>query len=289
MAESGNIQAAIGGLSDWLEREQRSGKDAVWLPDETLQRLHELPQRLAGASVAPAPGPQAVDPEPLAESVPAAATTTANATDDQAARDQLNALAREAKRDSDCRGLGSLRDTMVFATGNPNADLMFVGEAPGYEEEKQKKPFVGPAGQLLTTIIEAMGLMRDEVYISNIVKFRPMIDDGARQGRSNRKPTAEEMAASVKYVRSEIGIVRPSVIVALGGTAASGLLGLEGSIGRLRNQFHDLDGTSVMVTYHPSYLLYREKEGPEALKAEKRKVWEDMCLVLKKLGRPLPS
>jgi len=172
---------------------------------------------------------------------------------------------------------------MVFASGNPNADLMFVGEAPGYEEEKQKKPFVGPAGQLLTKIIEAMGLLRDDVYISNIVKFRPMIDDGTNQGRSNRKPSAEEMALSVKYVRSEIEIVSPKVIVALGGTAAAGLLGVEGSVGKLRNRFHDLAGTPVMVTFHPSYLLYREKEGPAAVKAEKKKVWDDMQLVLAQL------
>ena len=204
---------------------------------------------------------------------------------DQQKRDQLNALARQAKSDPESRALGTLRDTMVFATGNPDAELMFVGEAPGYEEEKQKKPFVGPAGQLLTKIIEAMGLSRDDVYISNIVKFRPMIDDGNAQGPSNREPSVTEMAACVKYVRAEIDVVQPKVIVALGGTAAQGLLGLQGGIGKLRNQFHDLDGTPVMVTYHPSHLLYQEKEGPAAVKAEKRKVWDDMQLVLAKLGR----
>lgn len=302
MAEPHQIQSAIRGLQHWLSIEQRAGRDAVWLPETTLQRLRELPIRLAtqaptapAVNEAPAPAPTQNTPSVQSEvPVPAAEppVTTAqessatNATaGDQEKRDQLNALARQAKLDPESRALGSLRDAMVFATGNPDAELMFVGEAPGYEEEKHKKPFVGPAGQLLTKIIEAMGLSREDVYISNIVKFRPMIDDGNTQGRSNRKPTITEMAACVKYVRAEIDVVEPKVIVALGGTAAQGLLGLQGSIGNLRNQFHDLDGTPVMVTYHPSYLLYREKEGPAAVKAEKRKVWDDMQLVLAKLGR----
>ena len=285
------IQAAIRGLQHWLSTEQRAGRDAMWLPETTLQRLRELPSRIAATTVAAAPvsvptsepsrggeSPSVVEPATMGNREPGTSGG------DQEKRDQLNALARQARRDPESLSLGTLRDTMVFATGNPEADLMFVGEAPGYEEEKQKKPFVGPAGQLLTRIIEAMGMSRDDVYISNIVKFRPMIDDGSRQGRSNRKPTVTEMAACVKYVRSEIDIVQPKVIVALGGTAAQGLLGLQGSIGNIRNRFHDLDGTPVMVTYHPSYLLYREKEGPAAVKAEKRKVWDDMQMVLARLG-----
>lgn len=296
MSETYNIPAALCGLNDWLAREQHSGKTAVWLPGETLERLRDLPQRLSASgstdsvpTVAsnPAVGESAKAMPQVATAAPAskpAVGAAAAPSDDRARRDRLNAFAREAKRDPVCRGLGTLRETMVFASGNPNAELMFVGEAPGYEEERQKKPFVGPAGQLLIRIIEAMGFQREDVYISNIVKFRPMIDDGSRQGRSNRKPSAEEMAASVKYVRSEIDIVAPKVIVALGGTAAAGLLGLDGSIGKLRSQFHDLDGTPVMITYHPSYLLYREKEGPVAFNAEKKKVWADMQMVLEKLG-----
>jgi DNA polymerase len=297
VAEPDQIQAAIRGLQHWLSVEQRAGREAVWLPETTLQRLRDLPTRLAAS----APASAAVETTAPVEAA-SAVTTTAPATElpttksreqstmttaagDQQKRDQLNALARQAKRDPESRELGTLRDIMVFATGNPDAELMFVGEAPGYEEEKQKKPFVGPAGQLLTKIIEAMGLSRDDVYISNIVKFRPMIDDGSKQGRSNRKPTIIEMAACVKYLRAEIDVVQPKVIVALGGTAAQGLLGLQDSIGKIRNQFHDLDGTPVMVTYHPSYLLYREKEGPAAVKAEKRKVWDDMQMVLAKLGQ----
>ena len=295
MAEPDQIQAAIRGLQHWLTIEQRAGREAIWLPTTTLQRLRDLPARLAAsapaavAAPAPAPTPAAIKQAAPVTQQPETKSnepSTNNTGSDREKRDQLNALARQAKRDPESRALGTLRDTMVFATGNPDADLMFVGEAPGYEEEKRKKPFVGPAGQLLTKIIEAMGLSRDDVYISNIVKFRPMVGEGSSQGRSNRKPTVIEMAACVKYVRAEIDVVQPKVIVALGGTAAQGLLGLQGSIGKLRNQFHDLDGTPVMVTYHPSYLLYREIEGPAAVKAEKRKVWDDMQLVLAKLGRP---
>ncbi len=288
VSEPQNITAALHGLDQWLKREQRSGKSAVWLPEETLQRLRELPHRIrpaVSATEAPPAQPTATPaPTPPATAVAAATAPSPTANVDQPKRDRLNALARAAKRDTECRALGTLRETMVFATGNPDADLMFVGEAPGYEEEQQKKPFVGPAGQLLTKILGAMGLQRDDVYISNIVKFRPMIDDGTKQGRSNRQPSAEEMALSVKYVRAEIEIVAPKVIVALGGTAAAGLLGLDDGVGKLRGRFHDLDGTPAMVTYHPAYLLHQEKQGPAALKAEKKKVWDDMQLVLAKLG-----
>ena len=165
---------------------------------------------------------------------------------------------------------------------------MLVGEAPGFEEEKQREPFVGPAGQKLTQILGAMGLKRPgDVYISNIVKFRPMIGDGRFQGPKNRKPTPDEMAAAVKYVMAEIDVIRPQAIVALGGTAAEGLLDLSGSVGRMRNQFYELKGIPVMVTYHPSYLLRAESNSADGGKSEKRKVWEDMLLVMEKIGLPI--
>ena len=177
---------------------------------------------------------------------------------------------------------------MVFSVGNPDAPLMFVGEAPGFEEERLREPFVGPAGQLLTKIIVAMGLRRPEdVYISNIVKFRPLDGDARFQGQRNRKPTPVEMAAAVKYVLAEIAVVQPRVIVALGGTATEGLLELTGSVSSMRGRFFDLRGTPVMVTYHPSYLLREESKSPDQGKAEKRKVWEDMLMVMERLGLPI--
>ncbi|MBL9154844.1 MAG: uracil-DNA glycosylase [Verrucomicrobiales bacterium] len=201
---------------------------------------------------------------------------------------QIAWLAQRAEHCEACRSLGTLRDTMVFSTGNPDARLMFIGEAPGFEEERQREPFVGPAGQLLTRIIETMGLRRPEdVYISNIVKFRPIKGDPRFQGQQNRKPETNEMAISAKYVFAEIDVVRPEVIVAVGATAAEGLLHIAGSLASLRGRFHDLKGIPVMVTYHPSYLLRETDKDPVRGKQEKRKVWEDMLLVMERLGMPI--
>lgn len=177
----------------------------------------------------------------------------------------------------------SLRKTMVFAVGDPHASLMFVGEAPGAEEEKLREPFVGPAGQKLTAIIKAMGLDRSQVYISNICKFRPAMDN---QGSGNRKPTAEEMRVCLPFVLTEIDLIKPKVIVALGATAAEGL-GMPGSVGSLRGRFHNTSGIPTMITYHPSYLLREEKMG-DGLRA-KRQVWEDMLKVMEKLELPISA
>ena len=179
------------------------------------------------------------------------------------------------------RQLGTLRQTMVFSVGDPNAKLMLIGEAPGAEEERQREPFVGPAGQKLTGILKAMGLERSQVYISNICKFRPAIEN---QGSSNRAPSDQEMAACLPFVLTEIDILRPQVIVALGATASKGL-GIDGPVGRLRGKFHEFQGTPTMVTYHPSYILREEKMngGMQA----KRQVWEDMLQVMERLGLPI--
>ena len=197
--------------------------------------------------------------------------------------EKINNLAMMAESDPIPQSLGTLRQTMVFAVGSPEARLMFVGEAPGEHEEQMREPFVGPAGQLLTKIIEnAMGLQRSSVYISNICKFRP--STGANQGSRNRAPTPEEMAACVRYIQTEISLIRPAVIVALGATAATGL-GIIGAVGRLRNRFHAVDGIPTMVTYHPSYILRQEMEGGGTV--ARRQVWEDMLMVMEKLGLPI--
>ena len=170
---------------------------------------------------------------------------------------------------------------MVFSVGDPNAKLMLIGEAPGVEEERQREPFVGPAGQKPTGILKAMGLERSQVYISNICKFRPAMED---QGNGNRAPTDQEMAACLPFVLTEIDVIRPQIIVALGATASKGL-GIEGPVGRLRGKFHDFRGTPIMVTYHPSYILREEKlnGGMQA----KRQVWEDMLQVMERLSMPI--
>ena len=197
--------------------------------------------------------------------------------------EKLAALREMAETWEPARSMSSLRQTMVFAVGNPQASLMFVGEAPGAEEEKQREPFVGPAGQKLTAIIKAMGIDRPQVYISNICKFRPAMDN---QGSGNRKPTAEEMRVCLPFVLTEIDLIKPQVIVALGATAAEGL-GIPGTVGGLRGKFHSTSGIPTMVTYHPSYLLREEQTG-DGIRA-KRAVWEDMLKVMEKLGLPISA
>lgn len=192
--------------------------------------------------------------------------------------DKLQYLRDLAQNWQPARELNSLRDTMVFATGNPHTELMLIGEAPGYYEEVQQEPFVGRAGEKLNQILKAMGLSRDMVYISNIVKFRPSLPN---QRTNNRAPTPEEIEACLPIIMNEIRVIRPKLIIALGGTAAAGLLGEQGSVSSMRGRFHDLNGIPVRVTYHPSYLL--RSDSPR----EKRKVWEDMLAVMERLGMPI--
>jgi uracil-DNA glycosylase len=228
-------------------------------------------QRITGTPASPAP------PTVPATGMPA---TTVVTVPDKSAR--LAALAAEADKSPACRGLGTLRDTMVFAKGSADAELMFIGEAPGAEEERQGEPFVGPAGQLLTKIIQAMGFKSGEIYISNICKFRPIVEDGRPQGSRNRPPTRLEMDTCLPFITEEIRIIQPRLIVALGATASTGL-GIEGTVGRLRGQFHEFQGIPVMVTYHPSYLLRCEQDDGGGIR-EKRLVWEDLLLVMERLG-----
>jgi uracil-DNA glycosylase len=177
-----------------------------------------------------------------------------------------------------CPHLASSRKTVVFGVGNTDADLMFVGEAPGADEDEQGEPFVGKAGQLLTKIIQATGLKRGDVYIANILKCRP---DTPGQAAGNRKPTADEMATCIPFLHEQIDLIRPRVIVALGATAVEGLLGKTIGITRLRGNWKTYRGTPLMPTYHPAYLL--RNQAP----AEKRRVWEDMMQVMEKLGLPI--
>lgn len=174
----------------------------------------------------------------------------------QTVEDKLNFLREKAQHWRAARRLGTLRDTMVFATGNPHARLMLVGEAPGYDEERLVEPFVGRAGQKLNQILAAMKLSRDDVYISNVCKFRPSM--GSQQGTVNRPPSDEEIAACLPLILAEIRAIRPSCIVCLGGSSAKGLLGSASSVSALRGRWLECQGAPVRVTYHPSYLLRNE-------------------------------
>jgi DNA polymerase len=192
--------------------------------------------------------------------------------------EQLRHLAERASVCVKCPHLVARRHTVVFGVGNPDAKLMFVGEGPGEEEDLQGEPFVGRAGQLLTKMILAMGLAREQVYIANVVKCRPDMPPGAT---GNRKPTKQEMETCVPYLRAQIEVIKPRVLVALGMTAIEGLLGITGTMGALHGKFLEYRGTPLLPTYHPSYLLRNQSI------TEKRKVWEDLLKVMERLEMPI--
>jgi DNA polymerase len=250
----------------------------------TLQQLREAPPLAEktppvkmevpiAEPVAPVAAPVAV-PVVLPTVPPSESPIVAN-------QDRATAMAAlRAKVDAclKCPHLVSSRKNVVFGVGDIHAALMFVGEAPGADEDEKGEPFVGMAGQLLTRIIKAMGLGRDTVYIANILKCRP---DTPGRTSGNRKPTAEEMSACSPYLLEQIGLIRPKVIVALGATAMEGLLGKTEGIGKLRGHFLMFRDTPLMPTFHPAYLLRNQAPG------EKRKVWEDMLAVMEKLEMPI--
>lgn len=192
---------------------------------------------------------------------------------------ELDKIAVEAGKCRLCE-LGSLRTNAVPGEGNPDARIMFVGEAPGADEDAQGRPFVGRAGQLLDKIINACGLKRSDVFIGNVLKCRPP---------DNRDPRAEEIICCLPYLQKQIEIIKPEIIVALGAHAARTLLNTTKSIGQLRGQFHEYYAglgsppIKLMATYHTAYLL--RNYSPE----NRRRVWEDMKKVLAELGLPVPA
>ncbi len=218
---------------------------------------------------------------PATQAAPTAAPRVAPPGNTAAKIEQLRVLDETQVRGcTKCR-LCETRTQTVFGQGSPDARLVFVGEAPGFEEDRQGLAFVGRAGQLLTKMITAMGLSRDDVFICNVLKCRPP---------NNRDPAADEILACSPYLRQQLETVRPEVLVALGAPAAKTLLNTAESIGKLRGRFHDYyysgidglgDSVPLMPTYHPAYLL----RNP----GEKRKAWEDLQLVLHFLGMPVPS
>jgi len=163
------------------------------------------------------------------------------------------------------------RKQIVFGVGNPRADLMFIGEAPGADEDQQGEPFVGRAGQLLNNMIKAMGLRREDVYIANIIKCRPP---------GNRTPEREECETCSPFLMRQIAVIRPKVIVALGAVAAKTLLAINAPMAELRGHWYDFRGTKLAVTYHPAFLLRDPRQKSEA--------WKDLQMVMKELGLRAP-
>ena len=164
------------------------------------------------------------------------------------------------------------RKQIVFGVDNPRADIMFVGEAPGADEDIQGEPFVGRAGQLLNNMISAMGIRREDVYIANIIKCRPP---------GNRTPEREECETCSPFLMRQIEVVKPKIIVALGAVAAKTLLGVNDAMINLRGHIYDFKKTKLAITYHPAYLLRDPRQKKEA--------WRDLQMVMKHLGMPLPQ
>jgi uracil-DNA glycosylase family 4 len=268
---------------------------------ETITSLQQRRVTMAPAAPQIAAPPPMVKPSPLPTPPPAPQAPKITKSQQQTTDDFLSstrpiaavtpaALSPEAKAAAfaelrqrvlpciKCAHLASSRKNVVFGVGDINARLMFIGEAPGADEDEQGEPFVGRAGELLTKIIQTMGLSRSTVYIANILKCRP---NTPGQASGNRKPTLDEMKTCIPYLHEQIDLIRPEVIVALGGTAVEGLLGKMSGITKLRGNWHTYRGTPLMPTYHPAYVLRNQ-----AL-SEKRRVWEDMLQVMEKLSLPI--
>lgn len=282
---SADYQQLLGATIQHLEGLKARGKRHVNVSTETMRAL-ALPAR----TPAPSKAPLATAPLPARTTIPVIApraaaplvaaseplpTPVSNSPEKTAAFAALRVRVLACVR---CTHLAASRRNVVFGVGNIDSPLMFVGEAPGADEDLQGEPFVGAAGQLLTKIISATGLTRSDVYIANILKCRP---DTPGQTAGNRKPTAEEMQTCIPFLHEQIDLVQPKVIVALGATAVEGLLGKTLGITKLRGNWQTYRGIPLMPTYHPAYLLRNQAMS------EKRRVWEDMLAVMEKLGLPI--
>jgi DNA polymerase len=295
------MRLALQTLADELRRLKAAGVRTVPVPDETLAALRQAvlaqrEQRRAKAEAPPAPPaieaparvrvsavapPPATTPPPVAAKLPAPPTVVLPA-GDKAAR--WAALRDLVEQDATCRAHVRPGKKVVLGVGSLDATIMFVGEAPGAEEEIQGEPFVGPAGQLLTKMIQGMGLKRENVYIGNIMNWRPEIPTpfGAQQ-IGNRPPTEEEMRYCLPYLRAQIEVVDPELLVALGTTAAQGLLGFGSfkALGEIRGKWREFAGKPLMVTYHPSYILRNQSNR------SKRMIWEDLLQVMERAELPI--
>jgi len=264
------LDATIGHLESLKQR----GVRYVDASPESLSRLaRPVAQKTTAAPLGQA-APTIIAPRPDEPSV--YDSPKLSAADKDSA---MTKLRDEALACAQCAHLVSTRTQVVFGVGTVHAELMLIGEAPGLDEDKEGEPFVGAAGQLLTKIIEATGLDRDKVYIANILKCRP---DTPGKVYGNRKPRPEEMETCFPWVKRQIEIIQPRVMVALGGTAVEGLLGkMPSGITRLRGNWQAYRGVPVMPTFHPSYLLRNQSW------VIKRHVWEDMMQVMERLNMPI--
>ena len=285
------MRAALNALTDELRRLKTAGVKTVAVSEESLAALRAALQGEDGDAPAPVPALRAEKtlappapagagrtPRPPAETFPAAPVVNLPA-GDKAAR--WSALTELVRNDPVCRAHLRPGKKAVLGVGNLDAKIMFVGEAPGAEEEVQGEPFVGPAGQLLNRMIVATGLARADVYIGNIMNWRPeMAPDQNGVQFGNRPPTPAEMAYCLPYLRAQIEIVNPDILVALGASAATGLLGAGAfrALSEVRGQWRDYGGKPLIVTYHPSYILRNPTNK------SKRLIWDDFLKLMERAG-----
>ena len=264
-----------------MSQEQAGFQQALDAALPILQGMKKSLRKQPSASLASLERLSAVDPVkyPPAPVTPAAPRIIPTPKDDGRLA-KLEELKGKILACTRCPNLVASRTQVVYGVGNPFAELLFVGEAPGEEEDLRGEPFIGKAGQLLTKIIGAMEFSREEIFIANVLKCRPDMPDGES---GNRKPKPAEMATCLPWLTEQIGLIKPKVIVALGLTAVEGLLGEPRTMRDVRGKWLDYHGVPLMPTYHPAYLLRNQTL------AEKRKVWEDMLLVLENLGRPISA
>lgn len=294
---------AITVLADELRRLKASGVKTVLVSDESIALLRRAavrgrPALSPALTSAPLPSPVMAKPKelpaaparvfavaaieaPVAPKIPAPTPFTLPA---GAKSEQIAALRERILSDTVCQANTRSGKQIVVGVGSLDAKIMFVGEAPGAEEEEQGEPFVGPSGKLLTRMIGAMGLSRADVYIANIMNWRPQLkenDDGVQFG--NRPPTTDEMNYCLPYLRAQIEVVNPSLLVALGTTAAQGLLGAGAfkTLAEVRGRWTEFASRPLMVTYHPSYILRNQSNR------SKRMIWEDLLRVMEKAGLPV--
>jgi len=274
------MHAALTVLTDELRRLKAAGIKSVAVSDQSIAALrHAVASRSApvappaASKAAPAAAGSSAIPAPVPFALPAG---------DKAAR--MAWLRERVLGDPVCRAHVRPGKKVVLGVGSLDAKIMFVGEAPGADEEVQGEPFVGPAGQLLTKMIGGMGLKRGDVYIGNIMNWRPEMpvnESGIQYG--NRPPTEEEMRYCLPHLRAQIEIVNPELLVALGATAAQGLLGFGTfkALGEVRGRWREFAGKPLMVTYHPSYILRNQSNR------SKRMIWEDLLQVMARAGLPV--
>lgn len=304
------MRAALTALTEELKRLRANGVKSVSVSEESLGVLKQLVGAAKaraineepvvsvseGAPVEPSvpvarppTSPRqapiaAVKPSPVAPATPALPPPPRVALPEGDKATRWAWLRDRVMTDPICQANVRPGKKVVVGVGSLDARVFFVGEAPGAEEELQGEPFVGPAGQLLTRMIQGMGLTREGVYIGNIMNWRPAMPTvGGLEQVGNRPPTDEEMAYCLPFLKAQIEIVNPELIVALGSTAAQGLLGAGSfkSLGEIRGQWKLFAGKPVMVTYHPSYILRNNSNR------SKRAIWEDLLLVMERGGLPI--